>query len=202
MRIIIASMLGLILCTCANAQNQFIGILTGSQENPANASPGTGTGTASYDPLTQMLAVSMSYSGLSAGTTNAHIHCCAPDAVPDNAGVAIHFIPAGFATGSTSGNFNATFDLSLQSTYDGIYFSNSGGTVAQARDRLLNAMRFGVANDDPLVNNDSSIAYFNIHTSNFPGGEIRGNIIPIPEPASALLLLSGLAMAVGRTRRR
>jgi hypothetical protein len=53
-------------------------------------------------------------------------------------------------------------------------------------------MRVGVAND-PLPG-DSSIAYFNIHTSFRPGGEIRGNIVPgIPEPSAILLLLSGLA---------
>lgn len=40
--------------------------------------------------------------------------------------------------------------------------------------------------------------YFNIHTSVFPGGEIRGQLLPVvqavsvPEPPSILLLLAGL----------
>ena len=48
--------------------------------------------------------------------------------------------------------------------------------------------------------------YINIHTSMFPGGEIRGQVQAqvIPIPAAAWLLVSGLAglMAVTRTRRR
>jgi hypothetical protein len=143
----------------------------------------------------------MTYSGLVAPTTDAHIHCCATS-LGTNAGVAIGFTGAGgFITGSTSGTYNHVFDLSLAATYNATYFAASGGTAAQARDRLLNAMRLGVE-EDPLPGN-SNIAYFNIHTSFRPGGEIRGNIIPfVPEPTSALLLLSGLAIVSGWRRSR
>jgi hypothetical protein len=44
-------------------------------------------------------------------------------------------------------------------------------------------------------------AYLVVLTQNFPNGEIRGNITPIPEPASlSLLVLGGLALI--RLRRR
>jgi hypothetical protein len=197
MRILIAIALGLFLCASANAEI-FDGLLDGLQENPPVPTPGTGTGSAIYNPNTNELAVDVSFSGLVAGTTNAHIHCCATS-LGTNAGVAIHFVPHGFPLGVTSGSFSHTYDLSLTSSYDAGYLAASGGTAALARDRLLNAMRVGVAND-PLPG-DSSIAYFNIHTTFRPGGEIRGNIIPgIPEPSSAILLLSGLAI-VARARR-
>ena len=44
--------------------------------------------------------------------------------------------------------------------------------------------------------------YINVHTSNFGGGEIRGQVTTVPEPGSlALLGLSvGLAAALGRRR--
>jgi hypothetical protein len=118
-----------------------------------------------------------------------------------NAGIAIHFVPNGFPLGVTSGSFSHTYDLSVASSFDPGYLAASGGTADLARDRLLNAMRVGVAND-PLPG-DSSIAYFNIHTSFRPGGEIRGNIVPgIPEPSAFLLLLVGLVPAAFARRGR
>jgi serralysin len=46
-----------------------------------------------------------------------------------------------------------------------------------------------------LMNNG---LYFNVHTPDFPGGEIRGQIM-IPEPSSAALLgIAGLVVARGR----
>ena len=177
------------LCTSANAEI-FVGLLDGLQENPAVVTPGTGTGSAIYNPHTQELAVDVNFSGLVGTTTNSHIHCCATD-LSTNAGIAIHFVPNGFPLGVTSGSFSHTYDLSLASSFDAAYLAASGGTADLARNRLLNAMRVGVANA-PLPG-DSSIAYFNIHTSFRGGGEIRGNIIPgIPEPSAILLALSGL----------
>jgi hypothetical protein len=187
---VFASILLLALSVSANGEI-FVGLLNGAQENPPVATTGTGSGTAIYNPHTRELAVDVNFSNLIAGTTNAHIHCCSTS-LGTNAGVAIHFVPNGFPLGVTSGSFSHTYDLSLASSFDAGYLAASGGTADLARARLLNAMRVGVEND-PLPG-DSSIAYFNIHTSFRPGGEIRGNIIPgIPEPAAILLLLSGLA---------
>jgi hypothetical protein len=193
-RILLAICVAIALCTSAHAQ-QWFGNLDGAQENPPVPTPGTGVGTLTYDPVTQMLTVDMSYSGLVAPTTDAHIHGGATSTTT-NASVAIGFTGAGgFVTGSTSGTYNHTFDLSQAATYTAGYITASGGTVAQARDRLLAGFQNGVANDEDVF-------YFNIHTSFRPGGEIRGNIVPIPEPGTALALGSGLTLLAARRRVR
>lgn len=81
--------------------------LTGTQEVPPNASPGTGWATVVIDDVANTVSVDMTYSGLLTPTTNAHIHCCNGPTV--NSPVVIPFIPAGFVTGNTSGSFAADF---------------------------------------------------------------------------------------------
>jgi hypothetical protein len=94
----------------------------------------------------------------------------------------------GFPLGVTSGTFTNTFDMLLASSYRAGFITDHGGTPASAFDFLLAGMLAGEA-------------YLNIHTQMFPGGEIRGTLIQVPEPASIALL--GLALAgLGVVRRR
>lgn len=61
-------------------------------------------------------------------------------------------------------------------------------------------------NATQLANLQAGDMYFNIHTPNYPGGEIRGQIrqstAPVPEPGSLNLLLSAIPGGMLLLRRR
>ncbi|MGH6784039.1 MAG: CHRD domain-containing protein [Sphingomicrobium sp.] len=163
------------------------GIFSGLNESPPNASPGTGFVTVLIDTIAHLMTIHAEFSGLLGNTTAAHIHCCT---VPgSNAGVATT-VPsfAGFPLGVTSGTFNSVLDLTAASTYNPAFVAGlGGGTIAGAEAALLAGLF-------------SNRAYFNIHTNQFPGGEIRANL-RAPEP-STLVLLGVAALAAGALRRR
>jgi hypothetical protein len=148
--------------------------LAGSNEVPPSLGS-TASGSILVSLSGNNLTVNETFSGLVAPANAAHIHCCAP--VGTNVGVAILF--PGFPS-ATSGTYNQTFDLTLMSTYQSAFITAfGGGTVAGAEAAILAAL-------------DAGTAYANIHNATFPGGEIRGQIGPVPEPSSAWLLILGL----------
>jgi hypothetical protein len=146
-------------------------ILAGANEVPPSGSPATGSSTVTLNGNT--LTVSETFSGLIGGpAAAAHIHCCVP--IGTNAGVAVPFV--GFPA-ATSGTYNQSFDLTLLATYTGSFVTASGGTAALAEAAFIAGLSNGQT-------------YANIHDAQFPGGEIRGQLAAVPEPATGLLLLA------------
>jgi hypothetical protein len=148
---------------------------------------GTGSVLIDWDDVLHTYRIQASFSGLSGTTSIAHIH--APTALPltGTAGVATT-LPSFtlFPVGVTAGTFDQTLDLTLASSWNPAYVTANGGTTAGAEAALKAAL-------------DQGRAYFNIHTSTFPGGEIRG--FPVPEPGTAALFGLGLT-GIGLARRR
>lgn len=165
------------------------GTFSGRSEVPPNDSTGMGSASVVYGVAgPHALQVSASFSDLLSPVTAAHIHCCTP--IGGNAIVATPLpIFPGFPMGVRSGTYNRTFDLSLVSSFNPAFIDANGGTVAAAEQALVEGLM-------------ANRAYFNIHSDLFPAGEIRANLLMVPEPSTYALLLAGLVVVAGAARRR
>src|SRR6185436_4113782 len=83
-------MLLLVLATAATGTTGFFSSLSGLNEVPPNASPGTGTAVFVLDNAQTSLTYSVTFSGLTAGTTASHIHRGVPGV---NGSVIVPFAP-------------------------------------------------------------------------------------------------------------
>jgi hypothetical protein len=162
-------------------------LLTSDQVYPTDTgSSAAGLATLRYDPDTDLLSANVLVVGVSRadlidvgpGLGPIHLHGGAPD---QNGGVLVSL-----------GNIGDWQDVVIDGDVLGISLSTGDLDVT------------GVANLEALlIQTEGSKTYLNLHTQQFGGGEIRGNVPPVPEPGTALMLglgLAGLARAGSRAR--
>ncbi|MEP6781942.1 MAG: CHRD domain-containing protein [Gemmatimonadaceae bacterium] len=128
----------------------FTALLNGANERP-NSTTSTGAGAASFFVTGNAVSYTVTFAGLSAVPIMAHIH--APGNSTQAVGVLVDFPTAGqtLNNGVLVGTFNASNIRSI------------AGAAPMSLDSLFVLMRNGNA-------------YVNVHTPQFPAGEIRGQI--------------------------
>jgi hypothetical protein len=166
--------------------------LSGINEEPPNNSPASGVGLVTLDSDLDTMKVGTIFSGLSADSTVAHIHCCTAVA---GAGIAMPATPVpslpGFPAGVREGIYNETFNMASGASYNPDFLALHG-SASQAFEALVAGL-------------DAGKAYLNIHSENFPAGEIRGFLQPVtavPIPAAFWLMGSAIAVLMSFSRRR
>lgn len=170
----------------------FTGTLSGSQQVPPVATPGTGNVNVTFDDVLRSLRIDTYFSDLLSPTVAAHIHIAA---APGGVGPVATMLPTfvGFPTGVTAGSYDATFDLSSPASYNPAFLFANGGTPEGAQAALVAGLQSG-------------LAYFNVHTIAYPNGEVRANlgngVSAVPEPASWAMMLAGFGLLGGAMRSR
>jgi len=129
---------GLITCSAT---------LTGSQETPPNASPGSGSGTFTYDTGTNTFTYSVTFSGLLGTTTASHIHAPNPPGLAAPVIIPLTTVPLGVTAGTFIGsavysNVNFVTWLLTGLTYINIHSSVSPG--GEIRGQLACSQTSGV----------------------------------------------------------
>jgi hypothetical protein len=117
----------------------------------------------------------------------AHIHASATVTPTTNAGVVWGFFGAPFNDNSPNDFVFTPFATGVGGTFSGKWDppEGNGTTLAAQMNNIL-----------------TGHSYINFHTSQFGGGEIRGNIVALPEPSTICMLGIGIAALIGLGRRR
>jgi hypothetical protein len=183
--------IGLIHAESAEAVFKFRATITSDQEvaNPPVPFQGTsGTGVFELNDAMTALSYDITLVGLDIDGLQT------PANANDNA-TRFHFhaAPAGNNGGIVFGMKDPNHDL------DDLVINPATGRITGVWDGVEgNGTTLAAQLSNLFANN----LYFNVHTTDHAGGEIRGQVIFVPEPATWLLcMLSGVLVIVGRRRR-
>ena len=185
--------------------NLFANLSNGAENPPTNPTLTTGAprpasfGTATFvlnDALPQMTFTATIFNidvtGSQTADTNdnlvaAHIHASPTVTPTTNAGVVWGFFGAPFNDNNPNDFVFTPFATGVGGTFSGKWDppEGNGTTLAAQMNNIL-----------------TGHSYINFHTTQFGGGEIRGNIVALPEPSTIGLFGIGIAALIGLGRRR
>jgi hypothetical protein len=153
--------------------------LDGLQEVPANASPAAGSAQFTVDDSLDTITFVLTAFNLQGTFSAAHIH-----------GPAMAGVNAGVVFGLTGANAD----------YAGPVMA---GPIAIGNSYMLyGANKAAGPSLADQINAQPSMYYVNLHTSAFPGGEIRGQLAPVPEASTYAMMLGGLGLVGFMAARR
>lgn len=179
-----ASILGLAAVPAGAGLTFFDFTLDGGQEAPANDSDAFGLATLTYDDSAQTFDLSLFTDGIAFDT----LLGVGPNATP----IHLHLAPPG-------ANGGIVIDLGLV----GAFTDEGGGILSfDVMDVPIGGDQGAVPATDPAANEAALFAgnlYLNVHTSDYPSGNIRGQVVPAPG-AAALLALSTACLCTRRRR--
>jgi hypothetical protein len=170
----IKTILATLLCSAALASAQsYVATLNGAQDG-GGARTGAGVINATLSGNT--FSFSGTFAGLSGTVVNGGFHIHGPAAAGASTGVLYPLFP--------------TMTLNPD---------NKSGTINGSQTLISGQNGFDIPTQINQLN--SGLWYFNIHTSTFSGGEIRGQILPVPEPSTWALMGFGAFGLLWRLRR-
>ena len=191
----------------AGAQTFLTATLTDANENPPTV-PTTVGGQprpASFGTASFFIDAASTFMTFTATIFNIDVNGTQTPDVNDNL-VAAHIHAGPLVTPTVNGPvvwgfFGTPFNDNNPNDFSFVPFTSGvGGTFSGKWDL---AEGNGTTLSAQLPNILAGRAYINFHTTQFTGGEIRGNIVSaVPEPESYALMLAGVAVIAGVARRR
>lgn len=148
-------------------ESPYIAKLSAGTQAPPSTSLGSGSValTVNFDLFT--MEIEAEFSGLTGNVVSASIHGLTSLPLEGAAATISRTLPD-FPVGVTAGSYEKTLDLTLATSYDPAFLASFGGSISLASNAFFEGLVEGTT-------------YFNLETSAFATGEIRGFLMPTPK---------------------
>jgi hypothetical protein len=162
------------------ADTIFTATLSGASDSAITS--GSGNATVDFNSSMTQISYTLSFQNLTSDATMGHIHFGAPGVAGP---IVLWFFPATLTPTPTA----------VSGSYSGVW--TEADLAAQTQDPSITTFA------TLLSDMQAGDTYVNVHTLNYPGGEIRGQLGMVPEPRTVKLLgVSFLLFGAAALRRK